>query len=358
MRSTEQLDVPAWWFSAIRACAVGEPPPRMPEEEAAAILCFARTQRLEPLLALWGGGSASPAYWSALARGEFALQEGLRVWKALEEAGIPVLPMRGPFSALRWHGDAGARWFTDVDILVPVASRSEACSCLGPLGYHRREARLPDAYYHRVHLHYPLQCPERGVLLDLHWSVDHPFVTHRINYADLFDSSSVVAVGPHRWRVPSPVHELLLQVAHLRKECGQVRSAVQAWSRAIEVRQMPGLVDLVLMARQYAGVDWERMAGAWGLLEIAQPWMEAALQPPLKVECVGPESVHFSRWESLGAFRFARWADLRAYFAPPARASWPARWKHRISAACHVGTAGAVAAACLVAGRLRAEGRP
>lgn len=353
---TAETPATRWWCDAVCAVRDGHPAPALPEELRQPVAAFAARHRLEPLLHAWGvNEDGRAAYWSALARGETALREGLRVWQALEDEGIPTLPLRGPFTGHRWYGDAGSRWFTDLDLLVPRRQLRLARRVTARLGYTRRQPRMPDAFYRAVHLHYPLRHPDRGLLLDLHWAVDHPFVTHRVGYADLFAASTLVETRGLLWRVPSPVHEALLQVAHLLKECGPgPADGSAAWAQAARSGQVLGLLDLALLV---ARVEAEGRTGelitnaaAWGLSDAVTTWASAARQPVAWLdETRRPAAV--SRWETLGGFRGHRWSEWRSYLQAPPEAPWLARGLHRLRTVGHVGWAGAVAAICLLVSR-------
>ena len=354
---TDAWSVTAWWAEAVRACLRNEPIAAAPATSPQELADFAARHRLEPLLFLWGVYPAGrAAYLHSLARGETALREGMRLVGALEEAAIPVLPMRGPFAGHRWYGDAGARWFTDLDVLVPPRQVARARAVAAALGYEARQPTMPDAFYRAVHLHYPLRQRERGLLLDLHWAVDHPFVRHRIGYDELFASSFLTDVGSFRWRVPASSHELLLQVAHLEKECGTPGPSSEArWARAAEAGQLLGLLDLALMvSRSAAGTlaEMESTAERWGLAPTASAWINAARHPAAWRETVRPAAT-VSGWEASGGFRRTRLAEAWHYLIPPPDLGWWARTKHRLCAGLHLGAAGAVAAGCLLTARLR-----
>jgi hypothetical protein len=58
-----------------------------------------------------------------------------RIVEALEEAGIPTLPLKGTVLADRVHRDTRLRPTTDVDVLVPRARIGSAIETVRPLGY-------------------------------------------------------------------------------------------------------------------------------------------------------------------------------------------------------------------------------
>ena len=352
---TEVSPATRWWVGAVAAVCRGLAAPPIPATLRDEVDAFAARHRLEPLLFAWGVSEAGrDAYLHGLVRGEKALREALRAVQALEDVGIPALPMRGPFAGHRWHGDVGRRWFTDVDVLVPRPALVRAREVMDRLGYQPRQPGMPDAFYRAVHLHYPLIQPERGLLLDLHWAVDHPFVPHRIAYDDLFAQAQVVSMGGVRWRVPAPEHEALLQVAHLEKECVEPGSA--PWARAAAVGQLLGLLDLSLMlARLDSRADarpLNAVAKTWGLEEATNSWCSGARSPEPWLD--GPRAASsISSLETAGGFRWRRWTDAQRYLIPPAGLPGGARFAHRVRAAWRLGTAGTMAAACLAVGKLR-----
>jgi hypothetical protein len=99
-----------------------------------------------------------------------------RIVDALEECGIPTLPLKGTTLADRVHGDTGLRPTTDVDVLVPRAQIRSAVETLRALGYPTPEdpawtEGLPEMHYTftsedaaapRVELHWRVHWSERG----------------------------------------------------------------------------------------------------------------------------------------------------------------------------------------------------
>lgn len=100
----------------------------------------------------------------------------LRLVTALDEAGIRVLPLKGPLLSRRLHGDPGARSVSaDIDLLVSAGSLRAAVETLGQAGYaaptgapwaaglplfeHGLAPRLP--WLPRVDLHWRIHWYER-----------------------------------------------------------------------------------------------------------------------------------------------------------------------------------------------------
>jgi Uncharacterised nucleotidyltransferase len=95
---------------------------------------------------------------------------------ALEDAGVPTLPIKGTTLADRVHGETGLRPTTDVDVLVPRAQIRSAVEVLRALGYAAPEDPvwtdgLPEMHYTfgggdaaapRVELHWRVHASERS----------------------------------------------------------------------------------------------------------------------------------------------------------------------------------------------------
>lgn len=57
------------------------------------------------------------------------------VAKAMEDAGIPMLSMKGPLLSIELYGDPSMRHSHDLDILVPTGEFLRASSCLQKMGF-------------------------------------------------------------------------------------------------------------------------------------------------------------------------------------------------------------------------------
>jgi hypothetical protein len=104
-----------------------------------------------------------------------------RVVKALEDAGVPTLPIKGTTLADRVHGDTGLRPTTDVDVLVPREQIRSAVEALYAPGYPAPQDPvwtdgLPEMHYTfgsgegaapRVELHWRVHASERSLSQEL-----------------------------------------------------------------------------------------------------------------------------------------------------------------------------------------------
>jgi hypothetical protein len=103
-------------------------------------------------------------------------REMVRVHRTAAEAGIRLLPYKGPTLALSAFGAIGLREFGDLDFLVWRDDVLSAKRLLAEAGY-RPQFELPPELEaellasHR-HYEYPLMDEARGFLVELHWRPD------------------------------------------------------------------------------------------------------------------------------------------------------------------------------------------
>jgi hypothetical protein len=71
----------------------------------------------------------------------FVIQELGRVHRRFEDAGLPLLAMKGPVLAQSAYGDIALRQSVDADVVVPRDRFSEVDHLLGELGYEYAEKR-------------------------------------------------------------------------------------------------------------------------------------------------------------------------------------------------------------------------
>ena len=143
------------------------------------LLAELELQRLVPLLGgrvlELAGTSAPAAFADAVAeQTEAARQAGglmelttLRVAAALETAGIANVPLKGPLLARSLHGDPGARFSRDIDVLVGREDLQRAAAALEPLGW-RLERGAGEPVLHLALAH-ESGLPEVELHWRLHW---------------------------------------------------------------------------------------------------------------------------------------------------------------------------------------------
>jgi hypothetical protein len=162
------------------------------------------------------------------------------LWRALEEAGIRPVALKGLALIARFYRDAGLRPMADVDVLVPSSDVGRASEVARRLGWQPRYPLTPA--FRRVKHAAPLDHPE-GVSCDLHWRALEEAG------ADGADDEFRAAAEPAmfqgtRLRVLSPADQLLHVCGHAGK-----------WSAVPPIRWV---ADAVLILRE-GSVDWPRL---------------------------------------------------------------------------------------------------
>ena len=104
------------------------------------------------------------AYRQGVERTADLVDQAVRLLAALDEAGIPAVPLKGVDAVFEdLYGDPGARTMGDIDVLVPTASAASASAVLHALGY-REALGVPADHHHLV----PLALPGRAGVVELH----------------------------------------------------------------------------------------------------------------------------------------------------------------------------------------------
>jgi hypothetical protein len=103
-------------------------------------------------------------------------RETLQVLRALEEDGIPAIPLKGVVFADKYFGGWQVRGTSDIDLLIRPEDRERAANCVRELGF-RKEDR-----YHSLHYHaeYAKELPGigRSVAVELHWNLLRKHTSH------------------------------------------------------------------------------------------------------------------------------------------------------------------------------------
>jgi hypothetical protein len=102
------------------------------------------------------------------------LQSLAGVLEALNHAGVPVMPLKGPLLSLQMYGDVGLRQSKDLDILVAREDVVKTQECLETLGWRRTAdyaslTRRQSEFNLRYEQHIGYVHPRRGCELELHW---------------------------------------------------------------------------------------------------------------------------------------------------------------------------------------------
>lgn len=97
----------------------------------------------------------------------------MQVLKDFNQAGIPLIPLRGPLLSLELYGDFGIRHSRDIDIMVALGDMSRAQARLEEMGWrvHLRPTFSPrhTEVFLRINHHVVYWHPLQRCLLELHW---------------------------------------------------------------------------------------------------------------------------------------------------------------------------------------------
>jgi len=103
--------------------------------------------------------------------------ELVRLAKAFDKAGIPMLPMKGVLLSQHLYGKPALRGLKDLDLLVGIEDLDRAERVLCQQGYHRTfpsfdpTPRMKAAILERSH-HYAFEHKDRKILVELHWTCE------------------------------------------------------------------------------------------------------------------------------------------------------------------------------------------
>jgi hypothetical protein len=165
--------------------------------------------------------------------------------RAMHEAGVRTVLLKGTALSTRYYGDAGLREMGDADVLVPFDEAAAALRLAFARGWkphHYRSRAVPRSFFHARHA-IDLGHPD-GYNLDLHWHV-----LHECTAADADASFWRGAVAAEFEGVPtcvlSPADQLLHTCVH-----------GMTWAEAAELRWV---ADAMTILKKTPGLDWARL---------------------------------------------------------------------------------------------------
>ncbi len=153
--------------------------------------------------------------------------ELVRMCRAANAAGLPLMCFKGPALALQVYEGLQCRQFKDLDLLVPRDRIVEAVELLRQLGYHEQSQPLATLRPRqlrrllRYHKHVTLTNPDKpGITVELHWELSdfgefdisheclwnesHKFSLGRADFHALPEEEQIAFLawhgGMHRWK--------------------------------------------------------------------------------------------------------------------------------------------------------------
>ena len=169
----------------------------------------------------------------------------LNLAKRLNEAGIPMVALKGAAFLVEEKDPASWRSISDIDVLVSEAHVHRAGEALASAGY---QFLLPeDGYRIEDHHHFrPMQDPVTGTAVEVHTRFVWNRADDPTNPEEIIARSSVKIVDGVEVRIPCPEHRIAHLIVHA--QIGDRRFV----ARRIELKD---ILDLAIIANHYQ-VDW------------------------------------------------------------------------------------------------------
>ena len=192
---------------------------------------------------------------------------GATALRALHDAGITTMLLKGAALTLRYYGDAGLRPMDDFDILVPTARGPEALDVLKGIGWTPVSdlVGITEAEALAMAHAYPLR-NARDQTVDLHWHVFYQHV-HPAADDDFWGAARPIALSGQETLALSPADQLLHVCVH---------GTERAWWGGERAPNLRWVTDAAMILRSASQeLDWERLLRHAHRLRYVLPMREA-----------------------------------------------------------------------------------
>lgn len=142
-------------------------------------------------------------------------RELVRLCRAFEESGVPVVPFKGATLAAMAYKDLSLRDFDDLDFIVPQHRVADVKRVLWSLGYSPRD-RSPDEH-DAAHADEPYHVfvKKSSVLrVDLQWVMAHEQFAFHLDRREIWDHLIPVSIDGHQVRGLAPEDLLIILCVH------------------------------------------------------------------------------------------------------------------------------------------------
>jgi hypothetical protein len=176
---------------------------------------------------------------------------------AMQKAGIPCIPFKGPTLAITAYRDLGLRQFTDLDLFVHTRDVARAKEVLAKHGF--KPLRNLSSAREAALLRFDNACAfdnDRDVLLDVHWRFSPVHSSLRLETDDLWRRLERVNIGKQTLFTLSAEDLLLVLCCH---------GFTHQWERLVWV------CDVATLIGRRKNLDWNylfRKAKRLGVLRI------------------------------------------------------------------------------------------
>jgi hypothetical protein len=165
----------------------------------------------------WANGAIDrEAVVAHMTRSLHGVQQLLQIVDYMERNGVLVVTLKGPAFAEWLYGDACARRFADLDLLVSIDQRETSRQLLEAIGFERR---LPTGAGDVVYASIGACSMGRAsdLPVDLHWTLAARRFPRVLDAADVLRNSIVIQIGGRPVRVPCPEHAAVIALTHSAK---------------------------------------------------------------------------------------------------------------------------------------------
>ena len=165
--------------------------------------------------------------------------------EAFEVRGVPIIPIKGATLAVLAYGDLALRDFTDLDLLIPRQSLSEARTIILSQGYERKTTNGESRESHSHEGPYHVFIKKRPISrVDLQWVMAHQHFTFWLDRPEFWRSRRPVMLKDKP--VPGLSPEMLLIVL-----C--VHGSKHAWEL------LKWVCDVAELLRSQPNLDWDQI---------------------------------------------------------------------------------------------------
>ncbi|MGE5538992.1 MAG: nucleotidyltransferase family protein [Gemmatimonas sp.] len=174
--------------------------------------------------------------------------QALDLLRALGDAGVPAMPLKGALSLFCDHfPDHSARLFRDIDVLVPAQSMADAVRALEGLGYAAKVQYTPV-----LHAYGEFTRDGDPGAVDLHVElIDARYV---LPARELWEHASVVERDGVSFHLPSPTDQVMHNLLH-----AQIHYTGNFYRAVLQLQQV---YEFTLLARRHGSaaaggaIDW------------------------------------------------------------------------------------------------------
>lgn len=212
------------------------------------------------------------AYLSNAARNTRLYHELGRVLRALRDAGIPIIALKGAHLAALVYERIGARPMCDVDLLAPGGHLARAERVLLELGY----AALGDnARFAEESFHTAYSLPHKGLTLELHHHLEFPLSPFCIDLAGLWARARPAEIAGAPTLVLAPEDLLLHLCLHASAHHAYTMGLRPLCDIAETIRHYGAEMDWPALAARAS--DWRASRCAYLTFHLARKWLDAAI---------------------------------------------------------------------------------